>query len=305
VEGGEKLMVWSKEETELLLSMCERYALRWVVIADRWEQLFDEQAMSQRTETQEFMRKDLTEDPSAMTDGPSSAAATKESSSAEGNEMEVDDADSDRENHVRVQRRTMEELKERFYTVQKKLLAVRGPDACEPPSALVNFVYDRSKEEARKAQADKLLNRTREQLQEEEELLEILHRINANTREATSAPAANRKKRSSERKSGRKRRRGADDEDNDEDSDNGGKDDVLTPGERSVDGTLASAIASADAAADAQLPAIIRHRKHPTRPTMRSHLLLGAQLSKEQAARVQETLNKYQVPYVRTNRGKC
>ena len=31
------LSAWTKEETDTLFDMCEQFELRWLVIADRWE----------------------------------------------------------------------------------------------------------------------------------------------------------------------------------------------------------------------------------------------------------------------------
>lgn len=343
-ETGERLMPWTREETELLLRLCERFALRWVVITDRWEQLFAEQALTQRPALHEHTREDAPV-PMAVDDGnqqsssggdtTSNSKIKSEEGDKEKEKMEEKDKEEEEEEEedeygwplARVQRRTMEELKERFYAVQKRLLQVRatgrGAETCEPPNALASFAYDRRREEARKAAAERLLGRTREQLQEEEDLLEILHRVSAQTRDAlpsatatttatttTTTPntpagagtGAGRGRRASVR-GGRRRRR--------EESvppapvatpaaHTAPADDVA-PEAGAVQGevSVADAAAEADAAAAAQLPAIFRQRKHPTRPTMRSHLLLGPQLSKEQTARVQETLARYHVPYVR------
>eukprot|EP00727_Mastigamoeba_balamuthi_P002272 m51a1_g12041 putative dna methyltransferase 1-associated protein 1 (460) ;mRNA; f:3596-6039 len=106
---------WTRDETDALFDLAQRYDVRWPVVADRWE-------------------------------------------------------------HGRP--RSMEELKERYYSVAARVVEIHArPDEDLSDHPLRRFQYNRKSEEERKAAADKLWSRTREQIEEEEELLQVCRRI--------------------------------------------------------------------------------------------------------------------------------
>ncbi|RHZ60859.1 hypothetical protein Glove_350g176 [Diversispora epigaea] len=78
--------------------------------------------------------------------------------------------------------RTMEDLKDRYYSVCKKILQVRPmvPGAADKGHLIALNSYDKSKEERRKKHLRLLYSRTPDQIQEEEELLEEYERIEQN-----------------------------------------------------------------------------------------------------------------------------
>lgn len=107
---------WTREETDHLLELCQRFDLRWPIIEDRFDK-------------ERFCKE---------------AGA----------------------------RKTMEDMKERYYGLVNELNAARGSQ--EDPLA-----YDADHERRRKEQLIKLWDRTEEQIKEEEELKEAVKRIEA------------------------------------------------------------------------------------------------------------------------------
>jgi len=80
--------------------------------------------------------------------------------------------------------RTMEELKDRYYFIAGTLARERIAHSVVPTAsmkALASFEYLRAQEEQRKAMTDKLFRRSHELIQEEEELMQVLARIEQQT----------------------------------------------------------------------------------------------------------------------------
>ncbi|KAI9258936.1 hypothetical protein BDA99DRAFT_514573 [Phascolomyces articulosus] len=105
---------WTKEETDYLLDLCQKYDLRFIVIADRYE----------------YSRKS----------------------------------------------RSIEDLKDRYYSVYRALLKYRETSSNET-SIQQHYGFDKAKELERKEALEVLYSRTREQMEEEEALLVEVKRI--------------------------------------------------------------------------------------------------------------------------------
>lgn len=111
---------WSREETDHLMDLAQRFDLRFIVMADRWD------------------RNSFTE-------------------------------------------RSVEDLKERYYSILEKLERVHGGATGEQVKK--QFVYDADHERRRKEQLKRLYNRTPDQIEEEEMLRAELRKIEARKRE--------------------------------------------------------------------------------------------------------------------------
>jgi len=70
-------------------------------------------------------------------------------------------------------KKKIEDLKERFYSIQSKLAILRGDE----DSPYYNYSYDKNREISRKEQWEKLDERTKDQIKEEEELQIEMKRI--------------------------------------------------------------------------------------------------------------------------------
>ncbi|XP_052775071.1 DNA methyltransferase 1-associated protein 1-like isoform X2 [Mya arenaria] len=75
--------------------------------------------------------------------------------------------------------RSIEDLKERYYNICNKLVKVRAPQGTEPKVR----AYDAEHERRRKLQLTKLFDRTPEQVEEEEKLIEELKKIELRKKE--------------------------------------------------------------------------------------------------------------------------
>ncbi|KAF0451023.1 SWR1-complex protein 4 [Gigaspora margarita] len=76
--------------------------------------------------------------------------------------------------------RSMEDLKDRYYSVCKKLLQVRPPEGSDKGALIAMNTYDKAKEEKRKKHMCALYLRSPEEIKEEEALLEEYERIEQN-----------------------------------------------------------------------------------------------------------------------------
>jgi DNA methyltransferase 1-associated protein 1 len=147
---------WTKEETDYLLELCQEFGLRWIVIADRWD---DSPATPRAKENTE---------PRASTDA-----------------MDVDGTEVSQKPTRR--HRTMEELKARYYQLAAKMLETQIPAS---NMTQVEFQlwekmrnFDAKSESTRKDLAEKLFDRTKDEAEEEKVLLEELRRITMNEEE--------------------------------------------------------------------------------------------------------------------------
>ncbi|XP_049577807.1 DNA methyltransferase 1-associated protein 1 isoform X1 [Syngnathus scovelli] len=85
----------------------------------------------------------------------------------------------DRYDHQQYRKRSVEDLKERYYGICGKLTKVRAPSGTDPKI----YIFDAGHERRRKEQLDKLFNRTPEQVAEEEYLIQELRKIETRKKE--------------------------------------------------------------------------------------------------------------------------
>lgn len=137
---------WSREETDYLLNMVEDFAYRWAVIWDRYD-------------FQPSQDMEKTEDANGETD---QALATLPFAPSK--------------------KRSVEDLKARFYDISAKLMKFRIPemtmDAEQYSTYEMLSKFDPVMERNRKALASALMNRNQDEVKEEEMLLAELQRIN-------------------------------------------------------------------------------------------------------------------------------
>ncbi|ETI21902.1 hypothetical protein G647_05972 [Cladophialophora carrionii CBS 160.54] len=137
---------WTRQETDYLMELCRDYDLRWIIIADRY--------------TPEEI--------------PSSAPAP---TSVESNGTEVA-----MKQHYPP--RTVESLKQRYYSIAAKMMEQVTPASTMTAAEFQLWEkmrsFDAKTETMRKAMAEKLFERTKDEADEERILLEELHRITKN-----------------------------------------------------------------------------------------------------------------------------
>ncbi|KAK7889487.1 hypothetical protein WMY93_025047 [Mugilogobius chulae] len=85
----------------------------------------------------------------------------------------------DRYEHQQYRKRSVEDLKERYYNICGKLTKVRAASGTEPKI----YIFDAGHERRRKEQLEKLFNRTPEQVAEEEYLIQELRKIETRKKE--------------------------------------------------------------------------------------------------------------------------
>ncbi|OCT52183.1 SWR1-complex protein 4 [Cladophialophora carrionii] len=137
---------WTRQETDYLMELCRDYDLRWIIIADRY--------------TPEEI--------------PSSTPAP---TSVEPNGTEVA-----MKQHYPP--RTVESLKQRYYSIAAKMMEQVTPASTMTAAEFQLWEkmrsFDAKTETMRKAMAEKLFERTKDEADEERILLEELHRITKN-----------------------------------------------------------------------------------------------------------------------------
>ncbi|KAI1630303.1 DNA methyltransferase 1-associated protein 1 [Exophiala viscosa] len=136
---------WTKQETDYLMELCRDYDLRWVIIADRYET------------------------------GEMSATATHQNGEVAGDEVALRPA---------YPPRSLEALKQRYYAIAAKMLETQIPASNMTQTEFQLWEkmrnFDAKTETMRKAMAEKLFERTKDEADEERTLLEELHRITKN-----------------------------------------------------------------------------------------------------------------------------
>uniref|UniRef100_A0AAY4BD75 DNA methyltransferase 1-associated protein 1 n=1 Tax=Denticeps clupeoides TaxID=299321 RepID=A0AAY4BD75_9TELE len=85
----------------------------------------------------------------------------------------------DRYDHQQYRKRSVEDLKERYYNICGKLAKVRAATGSEPKV----YIFDAGHEKRRKEQLERLFNRTPEQVAEEEYLVQELRKIETRKKE--------------------------------------------------------------------------------------------------------------------------
>ena len=145
---------WSREETDFLMTLCQEFDLRWLLVADRY----------------------------APENIPPQKQQGRSQPASEPDAMEVDTAEHGNEKSY--PHRSMEELKARYYTIAAKMLETQTPanDMTQAEFQLWEKMrnFDAKTETTRKMLAEKLFERTKEEAEEEKILLEELHRITKN-----------------------------------------------------------------------------------------------------------------------------
>ncbi|KAK5221744.1 chaperone ATPase hsp78 [Exophiala xenobiotica] len=135
---------WTKQETDYLMELCRDYDLRWVIIADRYDAR--EVASSDRSQL---------------------------NGEVAGTEVAAKYPD-----------RTMEALKQRYYTITAQMLETQIPASNMTQAEFQLWEkmrnFDAKTETMRKAMAEKLFERTKDEADEERILLEELYRITKN-----------------------------------------------------------------------------------------------------------------------------
>ncbi|KAF8477515.1 hypothetical protein BDZ91DRAFT_709387 [Kalaharituber pfeilii] len=158
---------WTREETDYLFELCREYDLRFPIIADRYEF-----RPSVPSDSPAAPQTDLTTSSDAMTDDTTTPLPTTSNTNTS----------FPAESNATIER-SMEDIKHRYYTVTRSILALRTPPSQMSPDELTFFNllnFDKEKEVSRKKMALTLFNRTPEEVQEEEFLLAEMKRILAN-----------------------------------------------------------------------------------------------------------------------------
>ncbi|KIW91360.1 uncharacterized protein Z519_08256 [Cladophialophora bantiana CBS 173.52] len=137
---------WTRQETDYLMDLCRDYDLRWIIIADR------------------YSPQDIP--------APKPAAQNGEIT---GNELVV---------RPHYPNRSMEALKQRYYAIAAKMMELKTPASTMTQAEFQLWEkmrnFDAKTETMRKAMAEKLFERTKDEADEERILLEELHRITKN-----------------------------------------------------------------------------------------------------------------------------
>ena len=137
---------WTREETDYLVDLCHDYDLRWIVIADRY----------------------------TPADIPATQPTTQ-NGEASGTELVA---------KAHYPSRSMEALKKRYYTIAAKTMELKVPASNMTATEFQLWEkmrnFDAKTETMRKAMAEKLFERTKDEADEERILLEELHRITKN-----------------------------------------------------------------------------------------------------------------------------
>lgn len=137
---------WTKEETDYLMELCRGFDLRWLLIADRYD------------------IRDI-----------SPPATNLNSGDVAGTEVVA---------RPQYPNRSMEALKSRYYAIAAKMLELHTPASTMTQTEFQLWEkmrnFDIKTETMRKAMAEKLFERTKDEADEERILLEELHRITKN-----------------------------------------------------------------------------------------------------------------------------
>ena len=136
---------WDKLETDVLFELCERFNMRFIVIADRFADELQEQI-----------------------DNLNCVTAIKIKNSTKGRRREVKAASK-----KVVKDRTVDELKDRYYSVSRELLTYRGDE----DNPIVQKPFNFEMEVRRKNNLEKIFMRTKDQIEREKYCLSELKKI--------------------------------------------------------------------------------------------------------------------------------
>ncbi|KAG0284974.1 swr complex subunit [Linnemannia gamsii] len=216
---------WTMEETSYLWDLCRRFDLRWVVIQDRYEWppqeadrlalqyyngnnlvISENGANATKKEGEDTPMKDATAavsgsgdssvkttpgvDTSTTTGATTAATTTAATTTASGSKPTAATASTSKTvaNITPAKTRSMEDLKHRYYTVNRILTKIRMSDASqavEKAQLLSSMAYDKNREIERKKNLEILNTRTPEQIEEEEALYLEARRIDQNEKKIT------------------------------------------------------------------------------------------------------------------------
>lgn len=185
---------WSAQETAYMFSLLQAYDLRFHIVADRYAYL-PQGGRSGQDQKYEWPppliplkagkgaripTRDMRERRSTRSVGATPAPAESRYSTP----IHSDDS-SQRPGpiHSDVKRRTMEEIKHRYYSICRKLIRTRpAADEAVKEKLLRAYEFDKDREVARKNQANALFHLTKAQIQEEEALYVELKKMEQNER---------------------------------------------------------------------------------------------------------------------------
>ena len=136
---------WDKLETDVLFELCERFNMRFIVIADRFADELQERINTLNCVT-----------------------AIKIKNSTKGRRREVKAASK-----KVVKDRTVDELKDRYYSVSRELLTYRGDE----DNPIVQKPFNFEMEVRRKNNLEKIFMRTKDQIEREKYCLSELKKI--------------------------------------------------------------------------------------------------------------------------------
>ncbi|OCK80899.1 hypothetical protein K432DRAFT_327445 [Lepidopterella palustris CBS 459.81] len=156
---------WSREETEYLLQMVKEYYYRWPLIYDRYD----------------FRPSTTPSEPSSSAGGDTTTNNIKPDIDAPGTE-DTPSKSLAMLPFVPPATRTIEDLKKRYYTLSATLMKLHTPETAMNPAEYSLYEtlnsYDPEREAARKRLAVALMNRSADEINEEQWLLAELQRIN-------------------------------------------------------------------------------------------------------------------------------
>ncbi|KAF9926097.1 swr complex subunit [Linnemannia zychae] len=212
---------WTMEETSYLWDLCRRFDLRWVVIQDRYEwppQEADRLALQyyngnnlvlseNNDETGKKEEDTNMKDVNTVTTGsgtgdvstfkaPVASTSSEPSTggieaSTSGTNSAITTAASTSKEIATItpaKTRSMEDLKHRYYAINRILIKLRMSDASqavEKAQLLSSMAYDKNREIERKKNLEILNTRTPEQIEEEEALYLEARRIDQNEKKIT------------------------------------------------------------------------------------------------------------------------
>lgn len=133
---------WTKAETDHLFDLCKRFDLRFIVVHDRYDH--QQYRVITQSLTIDWISKWM------LCDNSHIAA----------NWLLISFISKDSINYSCFQKRSVEDLKERYYNICGKLTKVRAASGTEPKI----YIFDAGHERRRKEQLEKLFNRTPEQV---------------------------------------------------------------------------------------------------------------------------------------------
>lgn len=184
---------WTKEETDYLMNLCREFDLRWIVVADRYDEseipISTEKttAMSSKDENMRQANGEALGDAMVIGQNPGHANNPTPDNDDDNNNNSNNYSSTTDGAKPRYPKRSLESLKSRYYTIASKMLSITTPPDTMTPSEFALWEkmknFDARTEELRKNLAEKLFMRTKEEADEERVLLEELAWITKNEEE--------------------------------------------------------------------------------------------------------------------------